>query len=381
MVLPGGDTMNIPIKIDQYEEDWQVILNFLPEGWRDKAKELGALTRQRNFKDAELLLRVLLIYFIDGCSLRETVLRARLGNIADISDVALLKRLNKSGEWFRWMSTEMMNSWIRKLPGELFPEGLNIRVIDASHVSEPGKTGSVWRIHYSINLLSLRCDEVKITGISDGETFKRFSVNTGDLLIADRGYCHSKGIEHVFLSGGDVLVRLNLTNLPLYSDGGSKKFDILNNLRTLKGTEIGDWPVYVKGDKKLIKGRLCAIRKSKFAANKAKEKLLKEVRKKGRRIKPETLEAAEYIFIFTTLSKEILKPSIVLEMYRGRWQIELVFKKLKSIIGIGHLPKQDPVGAKAWIYGKIFVAFLIEVLLLAGEHFFPWGYPISQEVR
>jgi hypothetical protein len=59
-----------------------------------------------------------------------------------------------------------------------------------------------------------------------------------------------------------------------------------------------------------------------------------------------------------------------MELYRGRWQIELVFKRLKSIIGIGALPKQDKTGAKAWLHGKIFVAFMIETFISLGESFF-----------
>ena len=59
--------------------------------------------------------------------------------------------------------------------------------------------------------------------------------------------------------------------------------------------------------------------------------------------------------------------------------MELAFKRLKSILELSHLPKQDPVGAKAWIQGKIFSAFLIEALISAGEHFFPWGYPIIEK--
>ena len=58
-------------------------------------------------------------------------------------------------------------------------------------------------------------------------------------------------------------------------------------------------------------------------------------------------------------------------MYRGRWQIELALKRLKSIAGLSHLPKQDPIGAKAWIQGKIFSAFLLEALIVAGERFSP----------
>jgi hypothetical protein len=361
-------------------EDWETLVSFFPEGWKEKAKESGALKRLRNFKNSESLLRILLIHFIDGCSLRETAVRARLGKIAKVSDVALLKRLNKSGEWLRWMATQLMHTWVTKFPTNIFPEQLNVRVVDGSHIREPGSTGSDWRIHYSIKLFSLQCDELKITDVSEGETFKRYSIKKGDLLIGERGYCQRAGIEHVIKSGGYVLVRMNLTNLPLYDKNG-RNYNLLKRLRGLKGTMVGDWQVYIQGEEGLIKGRVCAIKKSKVAAERSRKKCLQENGRKGRKVKPETIEAAGYIFVFTTLTKQMIKPSIVLEIYRGRWQIELVFKRLKSLIGVGHLPKQDPIGAKAWIHGKIFAAFLIETLLSAGERFFPWGYPISSEVK
>jgi hypothetical protein len=85
-----------------------------------------------------------------------------------------------------------------------------------------------------------------------------------------------------------------------------------------------------------------------------------------------------YTFVFTTLDRSFA-PATVLEIYRGRWQIELAFKRLKSIIALGHLRKTGLEGAKAWLHGKLLVAFLIEALIIAGERFFPWGYPIVQE--
>jgi hypothetical protein len=95
----------------------------------------------------------------------------------------------------------------------------------------------------------------------------------------------------------------------------------------------------------------------------------------GGRVKPETLESAGYLFVFTTLDRHF-GPAQVLELYRGRWQVEIAFKRLKSIIGLGHLRKTDLEGAKAWLHGKLLVSFLMEALILAGERFFPWGYPI-----
>jgi len=373
-----GDTMNILGDIARSQDEWSTIVRFLPDGWRLKAKELGALKRMRNFSDIDALLRTLLIHLLDGCSLRETAVRARIGGLAQISDVALLKRLNSSGEWFRWMSEGLMRNWIEKQPLDVYPGGFVIKVIDATHVSEPGSTGSDWRVHYSINLPSLRCEELEVTDSHIGESFKNFSVLPASIFIGDRGYYNRPGIEYITLRGGQVIVRMNLSNTPLFDSDGNR-VDVLKKLRTLKGSTIGDWPVYIYGKQSTIKARVCAIKKNEIAADLAVKKTLKNNSKKQKKVKPETLEAARYIFVLTTLPKTIMKPEIVLEMYRGRWQIELVFKRLKSIVGLSHLPKQDPVGAKAWIQGKIFSAFLIETLISAGERFFPWGYPIIEK--
>ena len=165
-----------------YEDDWEVLTSFFPDGWKEKAKDLGALLRCRKFPDAESLLRTLLIHLADGCSLRETAVRARKGNLVTISDVALLKRLKASGEWLRWMAFQIMNTWLSKQPSAVFGKGLDIRVVDGSTIQEPGATGSTWRIHYSIRLPSLQCDEVLVTSPKIGESFKRFTVQPGALF-------------------------------------------------------------------------------------------------------------------------------------------------------------------------------------------------------
>ena len=81
------------------DEDWEVVVSFLPDGWRELARASGALKGLRKDKSVDALLRVLLLYLACGHSLRETVVRARKAQLADLSDVALLKRLRKSGDW------------------------------------------------------------------------------------------------------------------------------------------------------------------------------------------------------------------------------------------------------------------------------------------
>jgi transposase len=136
--------------------------------------------------------------------------------------------------------------------------------------------------------------------------------------------------------------------------------------------------VWLQWEQRTLQGRVCAIKKSRQAAEKARKAVLRQAQKGGSKPKPETLEAAGYTFVFTTIPSNDLVSTNVLEMYRGRWQIELVFKRLKSILGLGHLRKTDKQAAQAWIHGKLFVAFLVELLIRHAETFFPWGYPLCE---
>jgi len=370
------ETMVFP----EHGEDWQFLLNFLPFGWQEKARELGAVRRYRRFDNPEALLRTLLIHLATGCSLRETAARAKQGHITQVSDVALLKRLKAAGDWLRWMAAGVMQTWVPKQPEAIWGEKLRLRIIDGSTIQEPGSTGTTWRLHYSIVLPTLQCNEVHVTSPKTGESFQRYLVQPGDLFLGDRGYARREGIFHVLQGGGQVLVRTNLANLPLVVQPGVP-FPLLEHLRTITGTELGDWEVYVPHDKQLIPGRICALKKNRVATEKARRQARESSRKQGYRPRPETLEAAAYTFVFTTLPKDEFKPAKILEMYRGRWQVELAFKRLKSLLGLGHLKKTDAEVAQAWLQGKLLVAFLIEALIASAERFFPWGYPLSTETQ
>ena len=358
-------------------DDYDYLLSFLPTGWKSKAKELGALRRCRKIPDAETLLRVLLIHLAEGCSFRETAVRAARGGIIEVSDVAIMERLKGAGEWFRWMNTELMQKWITRQPQTVYGDW-NVCVVDGTRIKEPGPTGSSWCVHYSIFLPSLMCNQlIVVDKHGSGETFRRFNVNSGDLFLGDRAYGSPPGIRHVVDAGGNVVVRFGWRQLPLWAREG-ERFDLFGHLRTLRGTHIGDWIVEIKNDVGVIPGRVCAVRKSRQATEKAIKQVRRKAQKRGNKPLAESLEAAEYVMVFTTAPKSQLKPMWVLEMYRGRWQIELVFKRLKSIMGLGHLRKGDATAANAWIQGKLFVALLIEALIREGEIFFPWGYPLRQ---
>ena len=104
------------------------------------AWQSGAVERLRGFPSPDVLLRMLMLHVARGYSLRETVVRAKLVNWTDISDVALLKRLRNSEEWLRFLCIELVRENVAYRPEEAI--GPTIRVVDGTIVREPGKTGS-----------------------------------------------------------------------------------------------------------------------------------------------------------------------------------------------------------------------------------------------
>jgi hypothetical protein len=214
-------------------EDWQVLLSLFPKDWQKQAGESGALTRLRGFCSAEALLRTILLHVARGYSLRETVTQARAAKLASVSDVALLKRLRNAEIWLRNLCLGMLRDNGVILPAETTAR--RVRVVDGTLVKEPGKTGSQWRLLYSMQLPTLICDFLDLTadtGAGTGEALARVPLQKDDLLLADAGYCSVAGIDYVRQQGADVVVRVNPANFPLYGPTGRKR-SLLASLRQL----------------------------------------------------------------------------------------------------------------------------------------------------
>ena len=108
------------------------------------------------------------------------------------------------------------------------------------------------------------------------------------------------------------------------------------------------------------------------------DKIRREARKKGQTIEPATLEFAKFVIVFTTFEQKLFSDFEIMEWYRSRWQVELIFKRLKSIAQLGHLPKHDDDSAKAWLYGKMFVAMVTQKLVDHASTVSPWGYELEE---
>ena len=353
-----------------FVDDWSKLTGILPTGWEEQARILGALKFGRKIKTPEQLLRLLLQHFANNDSMRTTVAKGAIGQLADISDVGLLKRINKSGEWLRWICAHLHSqNTALMLAGDAL-DGRRLLVADGSVVCEPRAVNATWRLHYMLDLRHMTCHEMHLTTAKVGESLTQFGIEAGDVVLCDRGFTNRRGINHVLDQGGDILARMNLTSLPL-QDGQGKKFDLLPLIRTLELGQCAAWSAVLEGSKELIPVRVCAYRKT-TAQREASERRLKRKMSKCARAKEaqaSTVELTGYVVVVTTL--RALEAHEILGLYRHRWQVELVFKRLKSLLEIGNLKKKDPKGAKAWLQGKLLVACLIEKLIAMGELFSP----------
>lgn len=357
------------------EFQWPYLLTLLPpfEDLEAGAYATAALSRRRSVDSASTLLRLALGYSFCGFSLRQTAAWAETAGIASLSDVALLKRLRKSHVWLGQVLAAKLAS-----RASIPTSSLRLRLIDATTVSRPGSTGTDWRIHLGFDLGRMAIDHIELTDHAGGESLSRFHLVPGEVAVADCGYAHRAGLSHAHSSGSHFLVRINWQNVPLLNLNGSP-FDILPALRALPEAEPHSFSLHIAADRNrhipTVPARLVAIRKSEAAAEAGRQRVLRERSRKGRAVDPRTLEAAGYIFVLTSLP-EGFDASQILELYRFRWQVELAFKRLKSILHLDQLPAKDPALARTILYSKLLAALLVEDFTTNFLAISPWGYPL-----
>jgi hypothetical protein len=361
---------------DLLPEDWSILRSWLPSDLQGLARRHRFIRRARGVQDAETWLRMLLMHVAGGLSLEQTVMRAREMGLARVSAVALFKRLAVSAKWLSSL-TEHVLATCRKPQSSALPLS-EIRIVDATDVREPGSSGSDWRVHYSIRLADLSCDHYQLTSTKEGERLGRFTFHKGEIVLADRGYANRAGAAHVLESQADLVVRLNSGAFPLEDEKGQpvRLPKLLRGLRPGRSTES---EVYFVHDSQRYRLRLCAQRKGQLATLRSRRQALRKASGRHEKVRPDTLFLAGYMLVLTSLPRSEYSTEQVLCLYTQRWQIELVFKRFKQLLGLGHLPKRNDASAAAWMQAKILTALLVERVLHQGAFFSPSGFNCSAQ--
>ncbi len=317
-------------------------------------------------RTAQDLLRLVLVHVGADLGLRQTVALVGASGGPQVSHVTLHKKMR--------LAVGFLSELVRQLcaSNEASPErwaGYELVLVDGSSFAGPGADGTDAQIHLQLRLADLAILGAEVGDRTTGETLKRFSWKEGQLAVCDRGYANPPGVAHVVGQGGDVLVRVNRSALPLF-DKSSVRVDLRGWLRSLRGHQAKErWvAIYDRETEQCIEGRLIACRLPAAEAEKARARTRREL---GAKTTEQDLEAAQYVVLFTTVPAARLSAAECLGLYRLRWQVELAFKRWKSLCHFDRLPNYRDDTIMSWLYGKLLLALLLQRMASGATSLFP----------
>lgn len=344
-------------------EDWTGLVARLggAEALKITARATKAFLRPREITNAVDLLRLILAYCLGERGLRLTAVWAASVGLVDISNVALLYRLRQCGDWLAMLVGQVLAGAAPKAS-----HGRLIRIIDATSVPKKGpdarKKNKLWRIHSAFDLPDERFGHFELTDQQEGETLDRIPVVKGEIRIADRAYLQPERMAKVIDAGADVVIRAGWKSARWVDEAGNA-IDVVAELRDATAGLV-DRPIWIKRKcGSLLAVRLVAVRKPQQAAEAARRKARREAQRGGHTVSKQTLDAADWVILITSLKPEDFTTADVLALYRLRWRIELGFKRLKSLIGLKGPPGISESSARPHILAHLLTILLLEPLV------------------
>jgi hypothetical protein len=320
------------------------------------ARVRRAFTRAREVKSATALFQLAMAFGGCGMSLRETCAWAAATGLADLADTSLLERLCKAAPWLGDIVAAIIAKQAQLPVGRW--AGYRLRALDGTSICQPGADRTTWRLHVGYDLATGQADQIVLTDGRGAENLQRLTYRPGDIVLADRYYARPRDLRPVIDAGAHFIVRMGWNALRLSNPEGTP-FDLFAALSAQTAQE-GEVAVSLDDGVAAtpLRLRLVIRRKSDEEAEAEKKRLIKDAKKRGKTPDPRSLQAAHYILLLTALPASVFPATDVLALYRFRWQLELAFKRMKSLAGLDELTAKKPELAQAWIYAKL-IAFLI----------------------
>ncbi len=333
---------------------FESFLQELPEDYWDLAIEFKAFSRGRKIKDPGQLMQVVICY----CGL-DQVLREVAGNVTlleeRLSDTAIHKRLKACLPWVMVLLERLMGA----AAGPLVSGHLRFVVVDGSTVQGPGADQTWYRLHIAVDLVKLHLIHVKVTDKHEGEHLNHYPLQEGDVVLIDRGYNQPAKLIKQVDNGVSVVMRYNPPGMNVYDSEG-EKIELYDRLQGATETSVC-LPVRVCEAGEYIEGYIHACRLPPEQAEQARRGVRARARKKGRTPQERTLALAEWVLVFTNLPPSLLPTATVAALYRVRWQVELVIKRMKSVLDIDKLrARENSPLAELYLHGKLLYTWVLE---------------------
>ena len=340
------------------------ITRYLPEGWEQKAKELKAFTRRGDYIESpEELLRILMLW-ADMGTYGATESLLKVTGDYPLSKVAIYERVTKSADWLQWLAVNYCRENFDITEGPECLSGYHVYLVDATKVAKQGSKTADYVLHSMVSLYSLTFAEQHLTSASTGESLRNFeSLKANDLVLADRAYGTPASITWAQEHQASYVFRLKANGFTLYTKDENERFVPFSLTDRLDGWYEGrilDFDLYYKYQNVYSPIRVCAIGKTAEALEKGSTRIKQSNRgSKRTEITPVQKIYNQYVVVVTNLPSKISADD-VLDLYRMRWQIELVFKRLKSIMSYDALLTRKDSSSRAWFWCKLLVAAICE---------------------
>ncbi len=315
----------------------------------------GAIRRARVIKTGEQLLRLILAYVLGDLSMRGIAAWADAGGHASFSDVALLKRMRKCGPWLTWLVSTLAT--LERPEAAIREHGRRIVAVDATVISPPGDEANQHILHTVYDVGAQCFLDAELTDRHTGERLDVCGVTEGEIRLGDRAYGRWRGLRAVVTAGADYVVRLSANALALRTLAG----DALDRAALCERAEAGgiqDETVVIHdaGGRGRMPARVVVLPLPPQQAEAARRK----AQKSGHTLSKKALATAGCVMVITSLPREHWPAARILSLYRRRWQVELVFKRLKSLMGLEHLRVHQSVMVRVWIHAVLLIALLID---------------------
>ena len=323
------------------DQEWEKqVLTRLPAETEEQAWRLGALSRCREIKSVGDLLRALLAYVVCVSSFRQLGIWAVLLGLANISDTAWRKRMRQSKAWLLWLLGALLSGPQVALQQSSNAAQGRIILVDGTCLKQIGGTGDDWRVHSAYDLRASCLVQVHVTDKHTAESLQHFQLQRFDLLIADRGYGYRKNIAYAYQQQAYVILRFAQSTCPLLDRYG-QSLDIVAWLKQVKkGKHCRNaWCIY---QGKTYHVRIIASALPPEKAVEARKKREQEAKRKGKQLQPDTLFLVGWTLLITNLPKRPWSYKHVIQLYRARWQIELLFKRMKQMMDMHVIRSKTP---------------------------------------